>query len=396
MENESTSFQPIFQVSEFNEVINKHLSLLGEVTIEGELTRLDIKNGKLIFGAIKDKTSSLDIFSMSYLIGNFRQFEPGMLVRVTGTAGVYKGTTKFRLFANSITPQGEGALQIAFEKLKIQLEAEGLFAPERKRPLPEWPTRIGLITAKDSSAYFDLVKILTTRTSGLLLTLFPVSVQGRESISSILKAFKYANLHSKDFDVLIMARGGGSLEDLMSFNSEEIARAVFSSKVPIVSAIGHEDNWSLTDYIADLRASTPSNAAELVVRDRNEVIAEVLGSIQIIKQILNQTVHATQATISESILRIESHSNLIRGEIDRIILRLQNYISQRINLSKQDIDSLVRLLNSLDYQQTLNRGFSITKNAEGKIVKSATNVKIDELLTTQLAQGIIKSRRYHD
>jgi exodeoxyribonuclease VII large subunit len=387
----SDAFKPVFQVSEFNEVVGNHLALLGEVTIEGELTRMDVKNGRLIFASIKDKTSSLDIFSMSHLIGNFRQLEPGMLVRVTGTAGVYKGTTKFRLMATSIEPQGSGALQIAFEKLKAQLEAEGLFAPERKRELPMWPINIGLITAKDSSAYFDLVKILSARMGGLQLKLLPVNVQGREAIPTIQRAMTYVNAHSQDFDLVIMARGGGSLEDLQAFNSEEIARAVFSSKVPIVSAIGHEDNWSLTDYIADLRASTPSNAAELVVRDSRAVLNEINGSLQFIKESLQYRIDRIKREVNSVVTIIQHYSVRYQQQVDSMFGVIKQQVSLQVALKRQEIDQLARLLKSLDFQETLNRGFSITKDKTGKIVKSASDVKSNDLLITQLATGKITS-----
>jgi exodeoxyribonuclease VII large subunit len=382
---------PIFQVSEFNELINRHLALLGEVIIEGELTRLDIKNGRLIFASIKDKTSSLDIFSMTHLIHNVRQLEPGMLVRVVGTAGVYKGTSKFRLMASSITPQGEGALQIAFEKLKQQLEAEGLFDPGRKRPLPKWPTNIALITAKDSSAYFDVVKILTTRMGGLTITLLPVNVQGRVALPTILSAFIYLNSHAKEFDCCIMARGGGSLTDLEAFNSEEIARAVFSSKVPVVSAIGHENNWSLTDYVADVRASTPSNAAELVVKEKREVENSINSALQFIKESLNYRLDRLTSVINESSHFILRYTAKIRQSIDHSLLVIRQQANLTLSLSKQDIDNTVRLLNSLDYRQILNRGFSITTLQSGTIIKQSSQVSSNDILITQLAQGKITS-----
>lgn len=382
---------PIFQVSEFNELINQHLNLLGEVTIEGELTRMDVKNNRLIFGSIKDKYSSLDFFSMAHLLPNFRQFEPGMLVRITGTAGVYKATTKFRLMANSIVPQGEGSLQIAFEKLKAQLEAEGLFDPARKRPLPKWPQSIGLITAKDSSAYFDLVKILTARMGGLHLKLLPVNVQGKEAVPTILKAFDYVNAHPQDFDLIIMARGGGSLEDLQAFNTEELARAVFSAKVPIISAIGHEDNWSLTDYVADLRASTPSNAAELAVKDRNAVVADINASLQFIQQaILHRLSQIKSATLRADII-VHQYSSRLHHQIDKLLQTVTQKIHHHLALTQHNIDSLTRLLQSLDYRHVLNRGFSITTDISGKIIKSTTQVTKNQPIITQLAQGELKS-----
>lgn len=386
-----THLQPVFQVSEFNELINNHLSLLGEVTIEGELTRIDIKNGRLIFGSVKDAASSLDIFSMSHLIRNYRQFEPGMLVRITGTPGVYRGTTKFRLMVTSIIPQGEGALQIAFEKLKVQLESEGLFDPERKRPIPPWATNIGLITAKNSSAFYDLVKILSARMSGLKLCLLPVNVQGGEAIPTILKAFNYVNTHSDKFDVIIMARGGGSLEDLQAFNSEEIARAVYSSKVPVISAIGHEDNWSLTDYVADLRASTPSNAAELAVRNMSEIINEIDGSLQFIKQVINHQLSKIKSVITKADLLVHQYSSRIDHNLNTMFIGIRQKITLLLALKHQDLDHIERLLKSLDYRQVLGRGFSITRNQAGKVIKSAAEIDPDNIIITQLAKGEITS-----
>lgn len=386
-----THLKPIFQVSEFNELINNHLALLGEVVIEGEITRLDLKNGRLLFASIKDTVSSLDIFSMTHLIKNFRQLEPGMLVRVTGTAGVYRGTTKFRLMANSIEPQGEGALQVAFEKLKRQLETEGLFDPKRKRRLPSWPQHIGLITAKNSSAYYDLVKILTARMGGLKIKLLPVNVQGKEAIPTILRALEYSNAHADDFDVIIIARGGGSLEDLQAFNSEEIARAVFSAQVPIVSAIGHEDNWSLCDYIADLRASTPSNAAELVVKDRQEVIGDINNSLQFINTVLTHRISLIKSHTSRADFVIRQYSSKINQRITTMLSTLNQKLLLTFALKQQELNNMLRLLASLDYRRVLDRGFSITKNQTGKIITAISQVAPQEMIITQLAKGEIKS-----
>lgn len=386
-----THLKPIFQVSEFNELINNHLSLLGEVEIEGEITRLDTKNGRLIFGSIKDRNSALDIFSMTHLIKNYRQLEPGMLVRVTGTAGVYRGTTKFRLMVTAIAPQGEGALQIAFEKLKAKLELEGLFDQTRKRPLPQWPHTIGLITAKNSSAYYDLIKIINSRMGGLHLKLISVNVQGREAIPTITKAFEYINYHPEDFDVVILARGGGSLEDLQAFNSEEIARAVFSCKVPVVSAVGHEDNWSLTDYIADLRASTPSNAAELVVRDKTEIYTEIDNLLQFIKEVLFHTISRIKAQISPVDLIISRYASKLTHNIDTQVVKIKQIIMLKLALYHQDLQHLSRLLQSLDYRQILNRGFSITKNKLGQVIKSTDQLRPQDMIITQLSKGEVTS-----
>lgn len=407
---------PVFQVSEFIESINHHLSRLGEVEIEGEISRLDVKNGRLIFATIKDTTSSLDVFSMTHMVRNLRELEPGMLVRVIGTPGLYKGSGKFRLFASSILPHGEGSLQIAYEKLKSQLEAEGLFAQERKRRLPEWPKNIGLITASPSSAQADVIKILTTRMGGLHIQTLPVNVQGRDAIPSILSAFAYINNHSDRFDLVIMARGGGSLEDLAAFNSEEICRAVYACKIPAISAVGHEDNWSLTDFVADVRASTPSNAAELAVRDRLMVMSAVDHQVHVITTRLQSRLHIYHASvdhshqlirhrilhltqsIAQTVNKVPTIANSLtqliysyQKQIDQVLPSLKLRLNAGVTFKQQELLHLERLLASLDYHQVLKRGYSIT-TLNGHILINASAAKPDELITTQLAQGKITSK----
>ncbi len=410
------SQQPVFQVTELNEALNRHLSLLGEMVVEGEISRFDLKNGRLIFGSIKDSSSSVDIFSLSHIIKNYRQFEPGMLVHVYATAGLYKGTSKFRLFANQIIPQGEGALQVAFEKLKAQLEAEGLFAPERKRPLPLWPNNIGLVTAPGSSAHADLVKILSTRMGNLHLKNLPVNVQGREAVPSILKAFTFIQHHPTEFDVIIIARGGGSLEDLIAFNSEDICRAIYACKIPVVSAIGHEDNWSLTDFVADVRASTPSNAAELVVRDRHEVLNQISLNHQLIHTRLLRSIHHYKTLVDESSHRIKHRLQRMNAAIAQTIqkipsigislnrliktyqqniadtpTRLQQRLKSALNLKAQEMSHLNRLLSSLDYRNVLSRGYSIARTSDGQILTSISQITTKELMSVQLTDGIVHS-----
>lgn len=407
---------PVFQVSECIEALNQHLSLVGEIVVEGEISRFDLKNGKLIFGAVKDAAGSLDFFALPYQVKNFRQFEPGMLVHLYGTAGLYKGSGKFRLLVRQLAPVGEGSLQIAFEKLKRQLEAEGLFVPERKRPLPAWPKTIGLITAPGSSAQADLLKIISARMGGLTLKTFPVSVQGREAVPTLLKAFSYINHHPSAIDVVILARGGGSLEDLAAFNSEDLCRAVFACPVPVVSAIGHEDNWSLTDFVADLRASTPSNAAELVVRDRREVLAEISAShrqihtrlIQTLRQrqlgleqsaaLIRRRIQTLTATVSQTLAKVPviqvSLQSLLKRyhqSLTQVLPGLHHRLTTHVTLKRERLTNLERLINSLDYRQVLARGYSIT-TLGGRILHDPAAVHPGDTIKSQLAKGDITSR----
>lgn len=408
--------QVVFQVSEFIEVLNHHLSLLGEVVVEGELFRWDVKNGRLLFGAIKDASSSIDIFSLPHLVRNYRQFEPGMLVHAVGSPGLYKGSGKFRLMVTQLIPQGEGALQIAFDRLKLQLESEGLFAPDRKRPLPLWPRSIGLITAAGSSAFYDMHKILNARMPNVSLKLLPVTVQGRFAIPSILKALQYCQDHPHDFDLLIIGRGGGSLEDLQAFNSEEVCRAMYSLKIPVISAVGHEDNWSLTDYVADARASTPSNAAEIAVRDHRDVEHELDTKVKHISHQISRSLESHHAMINRQVSTVKSTLANIQYRVTQTILSynrcvkdvrrqiieekvrveamqlfLKQSLSQHLKVKTAALENLTRLIDSLDYRKVLHRGYSITKNNQGQILKQSSQVVPGDRVYTQLASGIFNA-----
>jgi exodeoxyribonuclease VII large subunit len=381
---------PIFQVSEFNDAVTRHLGLMGEVTVEGEISRIDIKNNRLVFVTIKDSGSALDVFGLSHMIRNARELTVGMSVRVKGAAGLYKGSGRFRLMASAIEPVGDGALRAAFEHLKKRLEAEGLFDPSHKRSLPHWPKNIGLITALESSAYHDVVKILSARSGGLTIKVLNVSVQGAQALASLKSALHYCNQHAENFDVIIMCRGGGSAEDLAAFNDEELARLVFAAKVPLVSAIGHENNWSLVDYISDVRASTPSNAAELVVRDKQEIALEIDSLVSYWHQKLTLRLRELFHQNDQALLMLNS---LLSKPIQLIEALLNRFETQEILLKQSlqartdKLTSLDRLLHSLSYQNTLNRGYSLTKDENGKVIKDSSQVKLQQHVRVQLATG---------
>lgn len=385
---------PVFQVSEFNDAVTHHLGLMGEITVEGEISRLDIKNNRLVFVTIKDAGSALDVFGLSHMIRNARELAMGMKVRATGTAGLYKGSGRFRLMASSIEPVGDGALNAALEQLKKRFEAEGLFDPSHKRPLPQWPRNIGLITAQNSSAYHDVIKILAQRSSGLTIKVLSVNVQGAQALSSLKAALAYCNAHREDFDVLIMCRGGGSAEDLAAFNDEELARLVFATKVPLVAAIGHEDNWSLIDYICDVRASTPSNAAELVVRDKQEIALEIDNLLSYWHQKLTLRLHEFRHRNEQSLLMLNS---LLTKPVQSIKLLLNRFETQELVL-KQSLQThvnrlmaQVRLLQSLSHENTLKRGFSLTLDEEGKVIKEIGAISLQQVVRTKLATGMFDS-----
>jgi exodeoxyribonuclease VII large subunit len=386
----SATLTPIFQVSEFNDAVTRHLGLMGEAIVEGEISRLDIKNNRLVFITIKDTDSALDVFGLVHMIRNVRELSVGMKVRVSGTAGLYKGSGRFRLMASLVEPVGDGALSAAFEQLKKRLEAEGLFDPSHKRPLPQWTRTIGLITAQNSSAYHDVVKILSARSSGLTIKVLNVNVQGAQALSSLKSALHYCNNHSQDFDVLIMCRGGGSAEDLAAFNEESLARLVFAAKVPLVSAIGHEDNWSLVDYISDVRASTPSNAAELVVRDKQEIALEIDNLVSYWHQKLTLQLHEFQSKNQQSFLILSSLLKKPIQSIEGLLNRFDTHallIKQSLQMYSNRLGAQSNLLQTLSYENTLKRGYSLTLNEHGLVIKDVADISLEQKVSVKLASG---------
>lgn len=408
--------EKIFKVSEFNEFINLYLSGIGEVVVEGEIAEVKVSQNKWLFLTVKDSSSSLEVFAITYQISGYSILEPGMLVHIYGTPKLYKKTGKFSLFATQIVPAGEGALLLAFEKLKEKLSLEGLFDETRKREITPFPEKIGLITASGSRAFSDFIKVLRHRMGGVKIYFYPVLVQGKDSVNSIISAFNYFNQKMPDLDALVLIRGGGSLEDLQSFNDEKLARAIFSSKIPVVCGVGHEDDLTIADLVSDLRASTPSNAAELLVRTRGEVKSEVNHFLKIIEGVIKRELSDSRYDLKRkmSILekaiafqvylaerakdRILGQFNLLKSSIlnfkkESEILKTRLYRSCEYLISKKsgEIESLIRYFLSFDVKKVLARGFSITFDNKGKILKSIKKVSKNSLITTDLFDGKITS-----
>lgn len=408
--------QQIFKVTEFNEFIDILVSQR-DVIVEGEITEISVSQGRWIFITIKEQSSSLEIFSVVNQINTLNLLREGMLVHVYGTPHLHKKSGRFRLHASQILPAGEGELRIAFEKLKIMLEKEGLFAPERKRLIPQFPEKIGLLTARNSAAYSDFVKVLNKRSGGIKIYFLPVSVQGVNAISEITMGIKSLNSKYPNLDLIILTRGGGSLEDLQAFNSEDVVRAIFVSKIPIVSAVGHEKDWTISDMVADFRASTPSNAAELLVREKSELEREISNYIFRMETLLLTNLNNKKAFVKNCLNRIEYKLLIQTKNVKELIFNIrQKFISfedelgiqkeKIIELTQKSIESEYRLLNEnkscynrlvsllrvLDHQNILNRGYSITFQDNGHILKSEKLVKSGQIIKTKLSVGNIISK----
>lgn len=408
--------EQIFQVSEFNEFINAYLDGIGEVVIEGEISQLSVSKNTFLFMTIKDEEASVEVFGIIHKLPGYDILEEGMLVHVYGSPRIYEKTGRFSITAERVVPAGEGALKLAFEKLKQKLDKEGLFAIERKRKLPEFPEKIGLITAKNSRAYSDFIKVLKNRMGGLQILFCPVNVQGKDSVDTIVRAITYLNSQHPELDLIVLTRGGGSLEDLQSFNDEQVARAVFSSKIPLVSAIGHEEDVAICDLVSDLRASTPSNAAEIIVRNRRDVIKEIDYNLNTIERKVNDILNSFNNGVLKNVNSLKNAVNTqfiqFRKTITRFnrqfitfanrvdqyekeVANIEKILMREIDIwlreQKRNLKTILRLLKTLDFRQVLKRGFSITFNENGDVITTAQNIKKDQKITTRFYDGRIKS-----
>ncbi|MFZ5376290.1 MAG: exodeoxyribonuclease VII large subunit [Patescibacteria group bacterium] len=409
--------QIVFSVAEFNEAINRHLHLIPEVAVEGEISQLSLSQGRWLFLTIKDASACLSVFAVAQQISGFRALEEGMKVIVYGVPGIHQRSGKFSLQANRILPSGEGALQLAYEKLKRQLQAEGLFSPERKRTIVRFPERIGLITAKDARAYSDFIKVMSERWSGVEIHFYPVQVQGNNSVKTLLNALSYFNKSELEFDALVMVRGGGSLEDLISFNDEQVARAVFASKYPVITGVGHEDDVSLVDLVADVRASTPSNAAELLFPTKQQIGLEINHLTLKIEQAIGALIEEKKSLINQKMQRLDGFFLKFQVKFQQIqnnFVSLIDKQSRKISLMSQQItqyeqrlilnadftvttflnkvDSFERLLQSFDHRQILKRGFAINRDDSGKIISKIGQIKPSLKIHTTLIDGIFSSQ----
>jgi exodeoxyribonuclease VII large subunit len=364
---------------------------------------------------LKDSSAQLRCF-VNRKDARFLRLQPedGLSVTVRGSLSVYEQRGDYQLLVNYLEPVGVGALQLAFEQLKARLAAEGLFAAERKKPLPMLPKRIGLVTSPRGAAVADMIRILRRRYENLHLLLYPVRVQGEGAADEIVKALRDLNRH-RAADVILLARGGGSLEDLWAFNEERVARAIAASKIPIITGIGHETDFTIADFVADLRAPTPSAAAELVVKSKQELKDRLHALETRLAQLLRyQVLHArqrlTQLLAERGWRRLESLLREQAQRADELTLRLRQSLRDAIKAADRRwalgaarllafdlmgvlrreqlrLQALAGQLNQLSPMRVLDRGYAIVFDAGGKVVKSAAAVRLGDPIQVQLARG---------
>lgn len=356
--------------------------------VEGEVVEYRVSQGKWIWFSLKDEKGLLSCFATVWQLK--QPLEDGMMVRAHGMPKIHQKSGRFSLTVDSVELVGEGALQRAFQLLKKKLQAEGVFAPERKRPLPEFPQRIGLIASTESAAYTDFLRILGDRWGGLDIVSAHVQVQGKDAVQDIVGAFRYFNDHPDAADVLVLTRGGGSMEDLHAFNDEAVARAVFGSKIPVIVGVGHERDESLAEYAADVRASTPSNAAERLVPDRRDIERQVDSLVVKMESTLGEDLARYERRLYEFESVLEGHVRRERSRFDELMYRLKLQFSKfesGLKMLVSEIDGDLRLLQSLDPKAVLKRGYSIARDEKGNIIHDAAKVDKGTTVSVQLHKG---------
>lgn len=401
-------------VDQFNKLINMQLESIGEVIIEGEITEFSISKRQGVNLVLKDKHEQAIVNVSGYAprIEGINMIEQGMEVVVWGTPQLYSPYGKFSVSTYKILPLGDGALAKALEILKGKLEQEGLFDVERKRELPQLVTRIALITAKDSAAATDFLKILQENSNYLEIDIYPVAVQGKHAVREVIAALKSAQ--TRDYDCIVITRGGGSLEDLSAFNDETVARAIFASKITTLVAVGHEKDTSIAELAADIRASTPSQAAYYFVANTTNLINHTVLLADQIYNLIERRI-----TLMERELYIDNLYDKISSILGKHNAKLYNYgnnfetkilnqlnsynyktitatssineFEKYIKNSLKEVSYYESLFNSLNPRNIIQRGYAIIKNNNGDIISSISKVSLGEQINLVVKDGEVTS-----
>ena len=410
----------IYRVSEITRLIRVALeNEFGSLWIEGEISNLRRPSSGHLYFTLKDESSQIAaVFFKGGQRGLAFELKDGLKARIYGEISVYEASGQYQIIVRKVEEAGKGSLQEAFEALKKKLAEEGLFDESRKKPIPVLPRHVGIVTSPTGAAIHDILSIVSRRFPNLHIVIAPVKVQGGGASQEIAAAIDLFNERG-GIDVMIVGRGGGSLEDLWCFNEEIVARAIARSRIPVISAVGHEIDFTISDFVADMRAPTPSAAAELMVGQK-------VAFEETLRQISTRLVRALRQHAQElrSRLRVASGSyvfreprNLVRQfvqridsirtamsralqaagqerreRLDRSSLRMSHGMVLRTAGLRQDVRRLSSQLKALSPTAVLDRGFSITRLKSGAVVRDAANVSVGEILQTQVARGVMESK----
>lgn len=385
----------IYSVTELNREIKVILEdAYPDVWLEGEVSNFRVYSSGHMYFSLKDADAQISavIFQGSGRLLKFA-LEDGLKVIARGRVSTYPKRGEYQIIINFVEPAGKGALQLAFEQLKAKLEKEGLFAPEHKKSIPLLPQKIGIVTSPTGAAIRDILTIIERRFANVEILIYPARVQGDEAKGEISEAIRYLNEHHPDIDVLLVGRGGGSYEDLWAFNEEVVARAIYASKIPVISCVGHEIDYTIADFVADLRAPTPSAAAELVVKNK----VELNDKLKNLRQHLMNRMQFIVTYFEQRINHLSSCRALTRPQeifeeriqqVDDLFARLSRSSKQRLESFEKDFRRFAEKLQLLSPLNVIGRGYAICwKLPENTIIKEVSNIKQGDLIKTKLRDG---------
>jgi len=391
--------QHVYSVTELTRYVKALLEdHFASVYVEGEISNLSAPSSGHLYFTLKDADSQIRCAFFRHMNQRLRfELKDGLQVVCRGRISVYEKRGDYQLYVESVEPKGLGALQLAFQQLRARLEKEGLFDPARKRPIPTLPERIGVVTSSTGAAIRDILNILRRRFANVHVVINPVRVQGDGAAEEIAAAIDDFN-RWKQVDVLIVGRGGGSLEDLWAFNEETVARAIHRSKIPVISAVGHEIDWTIADFVADLRAPTPSAAAELVIAQKADLQQQieglrlrlavaVRGELEQAAQTLQDLLHRFRLQHPREVLEQQAQ------RLDDLVRQATTATRHRLELAREQLTARMDRLEALSPLAVLARGYSLTLTQSDKVVvRQPGQVKRGDLLETKLRQGYIISR----
>lgn len=391
--------QQVLSVTQINEYIRSKLdgdTLLCAIAVKGEISNYKMYPSGHHYFTLKDDNSALKcvMFRTSAMHLKFRP-ENGMKIIAMGKISVYPRDGAYQLYCSAMALDGVGDLHAAFEQLKAKLAAQGLFAQEHKQALPRYPGVIGIVTSSAGAAVHDMLRILRRRYPLTKVRLLPVRVQGAEAPGEIAAAIRYAN-HYHLADLLIVGRGGGSIEDLWAFNDEQVAWAIYESSIPVISAVGHEPDVTISDYVADVRAATPSNAAELAVPDQ-DVLRQTLDSMSasmataLTQRIRAARRHLNTIAASSGLQSPVQYISQRRKSLELLQSRFVSAQQQIVSRKRQNHVALTAKLDAMSPLKVLTRGYAMVQTPEGDVVRSVQQVNKGDTVAVRISDGVINA-----
>ena len=385
----------VFEVNEYIKSLVEEEMILQDILVCGEVSNFKKHTSGHFYFTLKDGSSEIKaVMFRSYSQKVRFKVENGQKVIVRAKVGVYEQAGIYQLYVYTIQPEGIGELHLAFEQLKTKLLSEGLFDDSYKKQIPKFPQKIGIITSPTGAAVRDIINVATRRYPIAGLVLYPALVQGEDAPLELISGIDYFNI-VESVDVIIIGRGGGSIEDLWAFNNEELARAIYRSKIPIISGIGHEIDYTICDFVADIRAATPSAAAEIATPNYKEVFSLLNNfkkrAISVLQSNLNDNKYRLNKIASSKVfLKPETMLEILKMKLISNEKTLNNSYIARIDKIKLKFTENVTKINSLNPLSILSRGF-VTIEKDGKIVKCIDEVQIDDIIDIRLKDGALKS-----